>query len=355
MKEKLLIVCKDQFGYHIDTFKYCENLNKEYDITYVCLDWGKKKFSLDNVNVVYIPFKKGVLYKFAYFIKEVIRLIKQENINNIFCVYFRFSFLLSYFQKKRKVYLDIRTASVSRSKIKRVISNLELKFNALFFENITIISEGLAKKLFLKNTVVLPLGADRAVKKNNERNYLDNEEINLLYIGTLTNRNLVKTLIGYNYFLKNNTENKIKSYTIIGDGDIDEVEKLKKFVKQHHLIDKVKFLGRIPHRDLDIYFEKHNVGISYIPMTSYYNFQPPTKTFEYLMNGLVCLATNTYENKKIITSENGILCDDSPESFAQALEFLNNNMSYYKRENILNSVNNTWDYISREIFGPLYE
>jgi hypothetical protein len=38
MKKKLLIINKIQFGYHTDTFKYCQYLKDEFDITYICFD-----------------------------------------------------------------------------------------------------------------------------------------------------------------------------------------------------------------------------------------------------------------------------------------------------------------------------
>jgi len=42
----------------------------------------------------------------------------------------------------------------------------------------------------------------------------------------------------------------------------------------------------------------------------YYDCQPATKTFEYILSGMVCIATSTYENKKLINNINGVLCND---------------------------------------------
>lgn len=41
----------------------------------------------------------------------------------------------------------------------------------------------------------------------------------------------------------------------------------------------------------------------YVPITDYYEYQPPTKTFEYVLSGLLCLATATSSNKEVITEE----------------------------------------------------
>ena len=69
----------------------------------------------------------------------------------------------------------------------------------------------------------------------------------------------------------------------------------------------------------EIEYEESNIGVSYVPITSYYNYQPVTKTFEYLMSGLPVIATATYENKLIINQSNGILIEDNPKSFCEGL------------------------------------
>ena len=54
-------------------------------------------------------------------------------------------------------------------------------------------------------------------------------------------------------------------------------------------------------------------------MTKFYDIQTPTKTFEYIISGLFCIATNTTANKNLINKDNGILCDDNATSFSNAL------------------------------------
>jgi hypothetical protein len=55
-------------------------------------------------------------------------------------------------------------------------------------------------------------------------------------------------------------------------------------------------------------------------MKKYYDFQPPTKTFEYVLSGMICIATSTYENKRLVSHVNGVLCKDNSESFYHALK-----------------------------------
>jgi len=81
----------------------------------------------------------------------------------------------------------------------------------------------------------------------------------------------------------------------------------------------VKFAGLVPYNHLSEYVTKSNIGVSFVPITKYFDVQPPSKTIEYLLSGLPVIATATKENKKIINSNNGILIDDTISDFAEAL------------------------------------
>ena len=72
--------------------------------------------------------------------------------------------------------------------------------------------------------------------------------------------------------------------------------------------------------ELKEFFDHSNVGVSFVPMTPMYNYQPPTKTFEYINSGLFCIATQTFANSEVITSTNGILIPDNAENFCNALQ-----------------------------------
>jgi glycosyltransferase involved in cell wall biosynthesis len=82
------------------------------------------------------------------------------------------------------------------------------------------------------------------------------------------------------------------------------------------------FHGELRNKELDVFFNKSNVGVAYVPITDYYNCQPMTKLFEYLLAGMACIATYTEENMKIVNRNNGVLCYDTPTSFSNAIEEL---------------------------------
>lgn len=341
MKKSLLIIGKDQFGYLTDTYKYCEHLRKDFQITYICIDRNHPKVDLPDINIKYSKINKGLFKQFFSLIKEVKKHINQLDYENVFVVNFRFCFLLRLFIPADKLILDIRTGNVSKNRMKRLLSDFELKFNTKFFRRTTIISEGLAEKLRIKKYDVLPLGADKMIKK---RKYING--FRLLYIGTLHDRNLEDTILGYKIFL-DKYEGKINSnYTIIGGGTKVDEESLQKLIDKEGLADRVFLLGKKKHSELGEYLLEHNIGVSYVPITDYYNYQPPTKTFEYLMNGLMCIATETVENKKVISKKNGILCKDNPISFSKGLEGLYKSFEEFDITGVMNSVDSySWDRI----------
>jgi len=104
---------------------------------------------------------------------------------------------------------------------------------------------------------------------------------------------------------------------------------------------------------LHLILSKHNVGVSYVPITPYFDVQPPTKTFEYLLAGMPVIATRTKENEKVINEYNGVLIDDTPEDFRNGLALLYERISANKFTSsriIESSESYTWERIVRNNF-----
>lgn len=112
--------------------------------------------------------------------------------------------------------------------------------------------------------------------------------------------------------------------------------------------------GRVGNTLLKPYFENANIGVSYVPITSYYNVQPPTKTFEYALSGLFTIATATDENKKVVSPTNGILIEDNAQAFCNALEWLDENRSNLREIEIRQSlVEYRWDLLIKKYMLPI--
>lgn len=152
-------------------------------------------------------------------------------------------------------------------------------------------------------------------------------------------------------------ERKPIHYHIVGDGEGVILARMKRIAYDElSLNDHVTFYGRVAHHQLTPFFDKCNVGVSFVPMTEYYEHQPPTKTYEYVLSGLYCIATATYCNKQLIDSRNGVLIKDNAESFADALSEIYNNRANIKEQEIRDSLkDSTWKNIVKNILKPILE
>jgi len=331
---KLLIINRVQFGYLIDNYYFCKYANNDFEITYLGFYTGKPLKKINNINVKHVTYTKNKLKNYINFFSGIFKEMQKTN-DVVFITYFPFVFIFRIFFPNKKIILDIRTGSVNRSIYKRKFQDKLLKFGTLFFKHITIISEGLAKKIGLKKYHLLPLGAER--KDYSTKKF---STLRIIYIGTLNNRKIEDTIAGIELFLKNNPKWQNLEYIIIGDGYHEERNKLKKLVNDKNLETNIRLPGYIHHEELDEYLENANVGVSYIPIDERFNVQPPTKTYEYLLSGIVTIATDTDENRKVINKQNGVLIEDNPTSFAKGLEHIANNLDNYNPEEIKQNMKN---------------
>lgn len=348
--KKIFIMSWEQFGYHTDNYMYCKYLNDEYKITLICYDDGLPKLKeFNNMEVIYI--RRGINNKIdrVKYIGTALREIINNNFNVIFMRYFRGCSFLKKILKNKNIIVDIRTASVESDEENRKKYDAKLVEECIKFDKISIISEGLRDRLGLPKdkTYILPLGADTIVSKDAQNEKFNNNEMNLLYVGTFYNRNIDKTILAFSNFYNKYKNDFNINYTIAGfSTNDDEIKKINNMIEQNSLQSVVKYIGRVKYDKLSELFEKHNFGIAYIPVNDYYNNQPPTKTYEYILNGLFCIATNTTENIKIINEFNGILTDDSVEGLENAIEKAYLNIDNYNKGEIISSLKEfTWEKI----------
>lgn len=311
--DKLIILNTSQFGSLTDAYKWCQYLKDYYDITFVCFDNHLKKMDITGVKYKYIHrFDNPVLRGPFYLLYSLIYCMFHNA--PVFIVYFEHCDIIARLLPWRKFHVDIRTLAVTNNAEHNIEKDNKLRAALQYFNSISYISNGVKSKINIhsKKQYILPLGAD-------SMSYLDKEwnKLSLLYVGTLTHRDIIKTVKGIKLYLEQSDEIDI-SYDIIGDGD--EFEAISDYVKSNNLSQFVSLHGRIAYNELKPYFERCNIGISFIPLEECYQDQPPTKTFEYALSGLYCIATKSRANKEIISSKNGILIQDTPEAFCDALK-----------------------------------
>lgn len=311
---KVLFACKPQFGYHIDTWYHSKYLAESDSVSVVCFDYGKDKRSILDVEVTYVPRDGNSIIRMIRFICTVLKLVKNNMFDVVFIKYFAGCSILKMLCPNVNFVFDIRTADVSGGDLKRRLKDGLMKFESYFFNNISIISESLRVSLgYGRNAYILPLGAEMNVVPR-----VTNDKLRLLYVGTLSGRDLEKTILGLKIFVDENPSSDV-CFTIVGDGWKNERQKFEQLCNSLELSNIVKFMGFVHHSEILPILSESNIGVSFVPITSYFDNQPVTKTFEYLLSGLPVIATATHENKKIINPSNGILIDDSAEDFAAAL------------------------------------
>lgn len=305
MKTKLLIIDRGQLGILTDTLKYCEYLHCHFNITYICFDEHRKKIEIPQVKIIYVSSSGGKLFKNVRFLITCI----------LYCLFYKGKIFTVYFPKChwlkkilpfKKMHIDIRTLSVHKSLEQQQIENKSIEHAVNVFDSASFISKGIKQKLHLKTnlpTFILPLGADIISHTDKDFNCLK-----LLYMGTLSNRHIIDTVKGVKMFKDKYPEIPL-IYSIIGDGE--ELYEIKNYIHMQKLESTIHTYGRLPYSELKPFLDTHNIGISYIPQLECYEYQPPTKTFEYALSGLYTIATNTYENRQVIHSNNGILINDT--------------------------------------------
>jgi len=317
-KQDLLLINHGQFGYKAGYYYYAKYLKPDFNITILCQDKGLSIVELKGVDVKYVSAKGNKIMRKMNWMRNVYVAIKShKKTNPIFMTYSHHCSIFGLLFLKRNIILDIRTGSVKSNKYLNLFENKCLLFETLFFQRITILSAGLRQKLSINKSKcnILPLGSD--VLSNKTKSY---NNLNLLYVGSLTNRNITETIQGLSVFIESYSVCKTDiSYDIFGFGTKEDTLNIQKTISDFNLSTVVKFHGRKKHSELVPYFDKCTIGISYVPLTPFFEFQPPTKTFEYILSGLICLATDTYENRQLINQNNGELCLDTPQSFSNGL------------------------------------
>jgi glycosyltransferase involved in cell wall biosynthesis len=345
--KRLLILNPAQFGYHLDTYYYCKWARPSFQITYHGFDAGHPALAMEGVTQRYVP-RQGSR------VRCYLRLLRSclaecgGRYDVIFIKYFPGCALLRLWHPRTPFVLDIRTGSVASNPLRRWWQDSLLRAESRCFRRVTVISASLARKLGLARAHLLPLGADPI-----ETPPKDFSSLRLLYVGTFYGRRIDDTVKAFHRFYLESRHTMEMTYDVIGDGPNGERARLRAWVKDHGLDHVVSLPGFIHHRELAHYYEKCNVGVSYIPINRIYDCQPPTKTFEYLLAGLPVLATRTTENAAVISEHNGLLIDDTPAAFYEGLKkLMSHRRSYCSDQVRREALRYSWETIVHSNLVP---
>ncbi len=347
----LLIIGRAQFGYLTDSYKWCENLNGRFEITYLCYDYGHERMEIPGVRVIYISRKGAKTRRAIRFLRAAIWHIARMNCPTI-VIHFPLCGILPQIFPWKRIGLDIRTLSVHDDPATRASDNRKIRHDCAKYSVVSAISPQVIQHLDRDGIYELPLGADTI--SHASKTY--NDSIRILYVGTFTRRHIDQLLDGVLQFAKKHPDIPL-TMDLIGFSDENaSMEIIMKKLSDPILSRIVTYHGRIRYTSLKPFFERANVGISFVPITEYFDPQPPTKTFEYALSGLYVIATGTTANKQIITPDNGIVIDDTPDGVVQGLEHYCAIRDRLDERNIRESLKeHTWANICKRYLTPVID
>jgi hypothetical protein len=332
--KSILIAIPAQFGLSNTHYYWSKYLSRAFKVTYYSFGDKVNNSPVEfPVELISIPFHDNKLKRVFYYYFGIVKLLKQRRFDYIIVSQYKIDFIIKFLFPVRKMFYNIQTGGVKGSFLFRAIHDFQLFVSSVLYNHILILDDNLSRKLGISASKrsIIPLGADIISKEVKSF-----EKLKLLYIGTLYGRNLEVTIHGFAKFLKDYPES---TYSIIGEGYSNEIQALRLLTKTLNIESNVFILGRKSHREAKRYFDECNIGVSYVPMTSFYDLQPPTKSYEYILSGLFCIATNTTANSKIINGINGILLrKDDAESFYRGLVEISSKTTFATSEEIRQTI-----------------
>lgn len=354
MEKKILIVAPYQFGELSDCYYWAKYGKEEARIAYFGYSYKGERASMERtcegVKQYKVHHYSNRVFLGLWFYIKLISVMLLDGYKHVIICNMPGAKILPIFFPHRNIILDIRTLSVAADMNQRIASDSKLRRTCKSFNKISCISDGIKDKLNLqgKEVAILPLGAENLSNKNKTF-----EELKLFYIGTFNNRKMDVFIKGVEQFIKE-THCHI-TFDIVGNGTEEETALIKEAVAVCELSPYVKLHGYLTHEESREFFDRCNVGVSFIPMTDYYQYQPPTKTYEYLLSGMVCIATATASNQEVVNKKNGILVLDNESSVCEGLKRLYQSREKYDSAQIVRlSSTYHWEEIIRTKFLPLF-
>lgn len=355
--KKILFIQNGQYGYDYTTYNIIQNISSSYYVFYIGVNENLGIIQNNNskIEIREIDLKnKGILGKLEFH-NKVLKLIDetQTNFHVIHFFYYMFCSHLVLKLGRKKTIVDFRTGYITKNTFKRIIKNLILKLESNLFSNITTLSHGLKKFLQLPNrTNIVELGANLSYTENQIINK-KNIPLSFLYVGTLNQRKIDIFLRGLiNYFSFSKKEKGI--FTLIGSGDLAEINKIRELIELSPPNLHVKFLGPKLPKELPKFYLNHNIGVSYVPIETKYNHQPVTKSIEYLMNGLLVLGTKTNANMELLNSSNSILIEDSINDVVKCIRLVKKKLLTFDRQSVrIKSKKYSWNNVIKNQLIPI--
>jgi hypothetical protein len=282
---------------------------------------------------------------------ESIKLISEIKYDFLYIFNHKFCFLFSIFLRRVPKILTTYTFSVSKNKIKAKLKNyFFFRINVNAFRYVFTPIDYLQKEFGLspQKNIIVDWGFSTYSKTKKFFCSID-----LLYVGVFDFREISSTILGLAKFIAEYNNKIVVTYHIIGYGSEEEIKKLKKTIINYKLEKVITFIGYVEHDELKNYFDKCNIGVSYVPKRKVYEDVKVSKTYEYLLSGMPVIATDLKENIKVIDDDNGVIINANPDGFYKGLVKIYNNLKHYDSEKIYTKSRMfSQEYVVKNIIYP---
>jgi len=145
-------------------------------------------------------------------------------------------------------------------------------------------------------------------------------------------------------------------YSLIGFGSADDRRRIDDAIRRNGLESVVEVLPRVDHDRVPEVLAGYNVGVAFTPREPWYEHQPSTKIFEYLQDGLLCIATDSDANRRVVNDRNGVLIGDTAEAFARGLERIVEMLPDWQPEKVVETVQTcSWEHVVTDALMPILD
>ena len=379
---RILFPYPREFGYFPDLYEYVTLLRaRGLDAFYVGIQQDQ---ALDLPSyIIRHPDKDVQRQEFVRFAAEQIAAIQPDIVHTF---HFRGCGALPLLARRsaKKWLVDVRTIHVETRDLK-ISSDFWLRDRLTWLETqtydyILALTNTIHKKLrpSIRPVEIVPLGASftklnstarsclRAKLRNELAVSLDDPVI--LYAGSLSpTRHLDRIISGFAGALDSFPMAKL----LIVGGSLKHglatdplIASLLDLTRRLGISRSVLFTGRVPYSDMPMYMAGSDIGISYMPLGTPHQYQPPTKLIEYMMAGIVAAGNRIPANEGIIEDNlSGIIFGDLEAEIAEGMRRALTLLSPEYQDLRLNLTANArnavrdrdWQRIVDERLIPIYE
>jgi glycosyltransferase involved in cell wall biosynthesis len=146
------------------------------------------------------------------------------------------------------------------------------------------------------------------------------------------------------------------SLSLVGFGSADERGRLEEAIRRNQLESVVEVHPRIDNDEVPELVSRFNVGVAFTPREPWYEHQPSTKIYEYFQSGLLCIATDSEANRRVVDPANGVLVDGTPEGFCRGLEEVVEMLPRWRPDDVVATVERwSWERIVNTRLVPILD